>query len=59
MDEVLKVELNQVVEDQDALGEAIHPRKNLKDTHMKIWENVKSKMAKYLDTLFEVPSAEK
>ena len=42
MDEVLKVELNQVVEDQDALGEAIHPRKNLKDTHMKIWENVKS-----------------
>ena len=42
VDEVLKVELNQVVEDQDALGEAIHPRKNLKDTHMKIWENVKS-----------------
>ena len=35
-----------MVEEQDGLREARHLRKNLEEMHMKIWENVKSKMAK-------------
>ena len=45
MDEVLKVDLYHMVEEQDALGEARQLRSNLEETQMKMWKNVKSKMA--------------
>ena len=51
VDEVLKLELDQMVEEQDALEEARKLRRNLEETHMKIWENVKRKLAKYLEPL--------
>ena len=51
--------MNQMVEEQDGLGETRQLRRNLEETHVKIWENVKSKLTKYPETLLEVPSAEK
>ena len=51
LDEVLKVELDQMVGDQDGSGEARKLRSNLEEMHMKIWKSVKIKMAKYLDPL--------
>ena len=59
MDEVLKLDLYQMVEDQDGLGEARQLKRNLGETHMKMRENVKTELAKYLETLLEVPSADK
>ena len=47
------------MEDQDGSGEDIQPRRNLEEIHMKIQENVKSKISKYLEPLLQVPSAEK
>ena len=38
MDEVLKVELDKMVEDQDCLAEARQLIRNLEETHMKIRE---------------------
>ena len=58
MNEVLKVELDKMVEQKDGLEVAIQPRSNLEETNKKIRENVKSKMAKYLEPLLEVPSAD-
>ena len=48
-----------MVEDQDGLREARHLRRNLEETHMKMWENVKIKLYNYLEPLLEVPSADK
>ena len=49
--EVLKEELDQIVEDQDGLGEARQLRRNLEGTNMKMRENVKIKLSKYLEPL--------
>ena len=59
LDEVLKVELDQMVENQDGLAQARQLKMNLEETHMKMRENVKSKLAKYLELLLEVPSEDK
>ena len=59
VDEVLKVGLYQMVGDQDGLAEARQLRRNLEDTHIKMRENVKIKIANYLDPLLEVPSSDK
>ena len=59
VDEVLKVELYHMVEDQDGLGETRQLRGNLEETHMKMREKVKIKLAKYLDPLLEAPSSDK
>ena len=56
MDNVLKVELDHMVEDQDVLGEARKLRRKLEETHMKTRGNVKNKLAKYLEPLLEVTS---
>ena len=53
---VLKVELDHMVEDQDVLGEARKLRRKLEETHMKTRGNVKNKLAKYLEPLLEVTS---
>ena len=55
----MKVEFEQMVKEQDSYEEARQTRRNLEVTHMKIWENVKRKMAKYIETLLEVPSEDK
>ena len=55
----MKVELDQMVEYQYGSTEARRLIRNLEDTHMKIQENMKSKLAKYLDPLLEVPSVDK
>ena len=55
MDRVLKVELYQMMEDQDGSGEARQLRRNLDETHTKMRENMKKKLAKYLEPLLEVP----
>ena len=57
--EVLKVELDHMVEYQDGSGEARQPRRNVEETNMKIRGNVKRNMAKYLQTLLEVISGYK
>ena len=57
--EVLKLELDQMAEYHDGLGEARQMRRNLEEAHMKMRENVKNKLAKYLELLLEVPSADK
>ena len=54
--EVLKLELDQILEEQDGPGEAIQTRRNLKDTHMITQENVRRKLDNYLGPLLEVPS---
>ena len=54
MDEVLKVELYQMVEEKDGLSEARQTRRNLEETHIKIQEIVKIKLTKYLEPLLEV-----
>ena len=59
VDEVLKVKLDHIVEYQDGLGEASQPRRNLEETYIKMKENVRSKLAKYLEPLLEVPSSDK
>ena len=59
MDEVLKFELYQMVEDQDGLVEARRLRRNLEETHTKMQINVKSKLTKYLDPLTHVPLLDK
>ena len=59
MYEVLKAELDYMIGDQDSSGENRHLRRNLEETHMKIRENVKKKLAKYLETILEVTSADK
>ena len=59
VDEVLKVGLYQMVGDQDGLAEARQLIRNLEDTHIKMRENVKIKIANYLDPLLEVPSSDK
>ena len=59
VDEVLNVDLDQTVEENGSLGEARQPRRKLEDKHMKMRENVKSKLAKYLEPLFEATSAYK
>ena len=51
----MKVELYDMVEDQDSLAVARELRRNLEKTHMKMWENVKSTLDKYLEALLEVP----
>ena len=48
MDEVLRMELYKMVEDQDGTVDARQLGRNLEETHMKIRENVNSKLAKYL-----------
>ena len=48
-----------MVDNQDGLEEARQMIRNLEDTHLKIRGNVKITLAKYLETLFEVPSAVK
>ena len=58
MDEVLKVELDQMVKKQDSLEKARQMKRNLEDMHMKIWESLNSKLAKKLKPLLEVPSAD-
>ena len=55
----MKVDLDQMAEEQDGLGEARHLRRKLEETHTKMWENVKSKLAKYLKPLLDVPSSDK
>ena len=57
--EVLKVALEQMAEEKDGLGEARQERRNLEETHMKMKEIVKSKLAKYPEPLLEVLSADK
>ena len=57
--EGLNVEFEQMVEEKDGSGEAKYRRGNLEETHKKMRENVKSKQAKYLEPLLEVPSADK
>ena len=59
MDEVLKVELEKMVEEQYGLAEAINLRRNLEETHMKMQENMKRKLANYLGPLLEVTSTDK
>ena len=54
VDEVLKVELDHMVADQDVLGEARHTRRILEEMHIKISENTKSKLDKYLEPLLGV-----
>ena len=44
------------MEDQDGLAEARQLRRNLEDTHMKLQENVKSKLTKHLEPQLEVLS---
>ena len=58
VDEVLKVELDQMVKKQDSLEKARQMKRNLEDMHMKIWESLNSKLAKKLKPLLEVPSAD-
>ena len=53
------MELDHIVENQDGLGEASQPRRNLEETYIKMKENVRSKLAKYLEPLLEVPSSDK
>ena len=48
-----------MVEYQYGSVETIHLRRNLEETHMKIRENVKIKLAKYLEPPFDVTSADK
>ena len=55
----MKVELEQMVEEQDGSGDARQLRSKLEETRIKMRENVKSKMTKYLEPLLHVPSAEK
>ena len=55
----MNVDLDQTVEENGSLGEARQPRRKLEDKHMKMRENVKSKLAKYLELLLEVPSEDK
>ena len=59
VNEVMKVELYRMVEEQDGLGEEINLSRNLEKTHMKIRGNMKSKLEKYLEPLLHVPSSEK
>ena len=56
VDDILKVELDQMVEEKDDLEEARHLRRNLEQTHMKMQEDIKIKPDKYLEPLLEVPS---
>ena len=42
----LNMELDQMVEEKDGLGEDIHLRKNLEETHTKMREILKSKLEK-------------
>ena len=55
----MKVELYQMVEDHYGSGEAIHLRRNLEEMHMKMRENLRRKLDKYLDPILEVTSAYK
>ena len=48
VDEVLRMDLDKMVEDQDGTVDARQLGRNLEETHMKIRENVNSKLAKYL-----------
>ena len=59
VDEVLKVELDHMVEEQYGSGEAIHLRRNLEETHTKIRGNVRTKLAKYLEPILELTPADK
>ena len=52
---MLKVELYLIMK-QDSSGEARHVRMNLEETHMKMRENMRSKLDKYLELLLEMPS---
>ena len=45
VDKVLKVDYHHMVEEQYGLGEARKLRRNLVETHIKMQENVKSKLA--------------
>ena len=38
--------------------EARHLISNLEEAHMKMWENVNSNLAKYLEPLLDIPSEE-
>ena len=59
VDEVPKLKLDQILEDQDGSGEARHMRRKMDETHMKTQGNVKSKLEKYLEPLIHVPLQEK
>ena len=59
VDEVLNLELEQILEEQYGPGEARQLRRNLEETHMKMRENAKRKMDKYLEPLLEVTSEDK
>ena len=59
MDEFLKVDLYQMVEDKDGALEARKMGRYLEEAHMKMQGNVKRKLAKYLEPLLQVPSADK
>ena len=59
MNEVLKVDFDQMMGEKYSLGEARQLRRNLEETHMKMRENLKRKLANYLDPFLEMPSSEK
>ena len=46
MDKALNVDLDYMLEDQDFLEEARQLRRNLEETFIKMWENVRIKLAK-------------
>ena len=48
-----------MVEEQDFLGEAKQLRRNLEETHTKMKEHLRRKLAKYFEPLLEVTSADK
>ena len=58
MDEVFKVDLEHMVEEKDGLAEARQLKRNLEETHIKMWKNKKRKLSKYLEPLLEVPSSD-
>ena len=58
-DAFLMAELDQLIEYKDGLAEDRQLIRNLEETHMRMWENSKIKLAKYLEPLLEVPSTDK
>ena len=45
VDEAMNTDLEHMVEEKDGLGEARQPRRNMEEPHIKMWENVKRKLA--------------
>ena len=55
VDEVFKVNLDQMVEERVGLEKGYQLIKNLVNTHMKIRENKRIKIAKYYEPILEIP----